>query len=474
VDRTARAFERPQTLLAARARAWWLQRYQRVVYIRGNPADYDQWRQLGCTGWSWSDVLPYFRKSENSERGESDLHGAGGPLHTSNRSLPNPLVGTFLEACGQVGIPLIDDFNGPVQEGAAPYDSTTKGGERWSVARGYLEPVMNRPNLNVITNAITQRVLFEGKRAVGVSFARGGHVETIRARREVIVCGGAVNSPQILMLSGVGPAAHVQSHGISVVADAPGVGENLQDHLDVLVRWRCTQPITLNKSAAWYRKPIVLMHWLISKEGADAGYMPTPAGAFLSSRPGLAAPDLQIHFMASQGPAHGAGGLNTEHGFQMHLCPLRPESRGTLSLASADPAAQPKLQPRYLSAPNDMEVMLAGLALVEKIAAAPAFAPFKGERMVPRPHVTTRDQWITAIREEGETLYHPVGTCKMGIDPMAVVDPQLRVNGVSGLRVVDASVMPTLVSGNTNAPTVMIAEKAADMILADAKHALAA
>lgn len=443
-----------------------------MVYIRGHASDYDHWAQLGCAGWSWDDVLPYFRRAEQSERGACELHGGDGPLHTSMRSLANPLIDAFLEAADQAGIGRTNDFNGPVMEGAGIYDSTTRQGCRWSAAKAYLEPVLKRPNLHVWTDVLVERVTIDGKRATGVALARAGKRQIVTARN-VILCGGAINSPQLLMLSGIGPAGHLRDHGITVVHDSPDVGGNLQDHLDVILQWRCTQPVSLNSNARLIAQIATLAQWMIRKTG-QGSYIPTPAGAFFSTRPGLAAPDMQIHFVAALVPPHGRGGMGPEHGFQMHVCQLRPESRGTISLKSADPRAHPAIDPNYLSAPADVETLLAGIEAARGIAQAPAFDGYRGPEAWPGDEVRERDALVSAIKEWAETIYHPVGTCRMGADPTSVLDPQLRVRGVEGLRVVDASVMPALITGNTNAPTIMIAEKASDMILGEDRARLAA
>jgi choline dehydrogenase len=443
-----------------------------MVYIRGHSSDYDRWAQMGCTGWGWDDVLPYFRKSEASERGAGEWHGGDGPLHTSTRSMPSPLIDAFLSACAEAGYALTDDFNGPVFEGAGRYDSTIKDGKRWSAARGYLTPVLDRPNLEVLTDVLVERVTFEGRRATGIAYRQRGGSRAVAAR-ETIVCGGAVNSPQLLMLSGIGPADHLRAHGIAVIHDSPDVGGNMQDHLDVIVQWTCTQPITLNRNAHLHNKLLALGRWMVGRAGSGS-YMPTPAGAFLSTRDGLAAPDIQLHFMPVIGQPHGRGSLGAEHGYSLHMCQLRPESRGSIRLKSADPAAHPAIDPNYLSAPGDLETMLAGIAITRRIGRMPALAPYRGREVWPGEAVQSRDEVIAALKAWAETIYHPVGTCRMGPDERAVVDPDLRVRGVAGLRVVDASIMPTLISGNTNAPTIMIAEKASDAILADAKQALAA
>jgi choline dehydrogenase len=435
-----------------------------MVYIRGHSSDYDRWAQLGLTGWGWADVLPYFRKSEHSDRGATDFHGEGGPLHTSVKgALPHILNDAFLDAAEQAGYRRTDDFNGPQFEGAGFYDATIKNGSRFSAAKAYLTAAVKaRPNLEIRTDIQVERVTFDGKRASGIAYKRAGVAETALGR-EVILCGGAVNSPQLLMLSGIGPAAHLVEMGVPVLVDSPDVGGNLQDHLDMIVQYDCSQPITLNGNSTLFNKVKALGLWMFAKTGNGA-HMPTPTGAFLSSREGLAAPDLQIHFMPYRGAPHGRGTMNPSHGYQMHICQLRPESRGTIRLASPDPLVFPAIDPRYLTAPEDVETLYRGVEMAREIGRQPAFDAYRIGETWPGPAGKDRDSTIAAMRSWGETIYHPVGSCRMGADQDAVVDGHLRVNGVEGLRVVDASVMPYLVSGNTNAPTIMIAEKAADLI----------
>ncbi len=435
-----------------------------MVYIRGHSSDYDRWAQLGLTGWGWADVLPYFRKAENSDRGSDEFHGTGGPLHTSTKgALPHVLNDVFLTAAVQAGYRRTSDFNGPQFEGAGFYDATIKDGSRFSAAKAYLTPeVKARTNLEIRTNVQVERVTFDGKRASGIQCTRAGRSEHLAAR-EVILCGGAVNSPQLLQLSGIGPAAHLREMGIEVVHDSADVGGNLQDHLDMIVQWECSQPVTLNNNSKFLNKMKALGLWVFAKTGNGA-HMPTPTGAFLSSREGLAAPDLQIHFMPVRGAPHGRGEMSAGHGYQMHVCQLRPESRGTIRLASPDPLAHPAIDPRYLTAPEDVETLYRGVEMARAIGRQAAFDAYRAAELWPTDAVQGREAIVAAMRQWGETIYHPVGTCRMGADQDAVVDGRLRVNGVEGLRVVDASVMPYLVSGNTNAPTIMIAEKAADLI----------
>ncbi|WP_448578369.1 GMC family oxidoreductase [Thermaurantiacus sp.] len=438
-----------------------------MVYIRGHASDYDRWAQAGCTGWGWADVLPWFLKSEDSDRGASAWHGSGGPLATTRRMLPHELNHAFIKAATETGIPATDDFNGPQMEGAGSYDSTIRGGQRWSAARAYLTPeVRRRPNFRIITGALAERVLFEGRRATGVAY-RAPEGPAKVAARQVILSGGAINSPQLLMLSGVGPAAHLKSLGIEVVADRAQVGRNLQDHLDVIVQWRCTRPITLNGNANPVTRIVSALKWIIGKTG-NASYMPTAAGAFVATREGLAAPDIQMHFMPVMGNAHGVGGVAAEHGYQVHVCQVRPESRGAIWLKSADPAGHPAIDPDYLSAPEDVATLMKGIAIARAIGRAPALAAYNGGEAWPGDGVEG-DALLAKIRQWAETIYHPVGTCRMGSDAQAVCTPDLLVNGVEGLMVVDASVMPFLVSGNTNAPTIMIAEKTAAALRARLK-----
>jgi choline dehydrogenase len=445
-----------------------------MVYIRGCPSDYDHWRQLGCAGWAWDDVKPYFLRSEDSARGASEHHGTGGPLHTERNPLPHPLVSAFLEAGQQCGHAISEDFNGAQFEGVGAYDNTTKNGARWSAANGYLDPVRHRSNLIIITGALVERIAFEQKRAVAVRVRCKNESLTFLARREIILSGGAINSPQLLLLAGIGPAAHLQDHGIEVLRNLPAVGSNMQDHLDLLLQWKISNGTSLNAHAHFPANMLLGMNWMLRKRGLGS-YAPTPTGGFLKTRPELETPDIQLHLLAGLSKPHGVESeLKQAEGYQIHVCQLRPESRGTIRLASNDPAAHPKIDPNYLSAPEDIETQLRGLAITRAIGNAPAFARFAQQEIWPGPEVHSRDALIEAIKNSGETIYHPVGTCRMGHDPDSVVDLRLKVRGVEGLRVVDASVMPRLISGNTNAPTIMIAEKASDMILADARQAVAA
>jgi choline dehydrogenase len=446
-----------------------------MVYIRGAASDYDHWRQLGCTGWGWDEVKPYFLRSEDSARGASDHHGAGGALHTENNPLSHPLVDAFLAAGSQCGHAHTRDFNGVQFEGVGCYDTTTKNGERWSAARGYLHPVMGRRNLTVLTETQVQRVTFAGLRASGVALRHKGQQRQVTARCEVILAGGAINSPQLLMHSGIGPGEHLRDFGIEVIADRAHVGSNMQDHLDMLLQWTIANGASLNASARFPSNLLVGMNWMFRKKGIGI-HTPTPAGAFLKTRPELETPDIQLHLLAGYGLPHGIASESHKklQGYQIHVCQLRPESRGTIRLDGHDPDALPRIDPNYLSAAEDIETQLRGITFARAIGNAPAFGQFAPTEIWPGTQVKDRDQMIEAMKNGGETIYHPVGTCRMGPDPDSVVDLDLRVRGVECLRVVDASVMPRLISGNTNAPTIMIAEKASDMILAAQKRMEAA
>ena len=433
-----------------------------MIYIRGNRADYDSWRELGNVGWGFAEVLPYFKKSENQERGASEFHGVGGPVNVADPRYVNPLTRAFLAAAEEIGIARNSDFNGAEQDGAALYQVTQKNGARWSAADGYLQPARERSNLTLLTGAHATRVLMEGKRAVGVAFLRGGVAEEACADREVILAGGTVNSPQLLMLSGIGPASELKAAGISTMHDLPGVGKNLQDHPMVSVAYLCTQKISLDGAETLGN----FLRWLVWKNGPLASNV-AEAGLFLRTRVGLAVPDLQLLF----GPAYYRGhGLvrRKEHCFGFGPTLITPESRGEISLRSANPLDAPAIRANYLSTDADLRTMIAGVRLARRLAHAKSFDQFRGEELHPGAAMTSDAEIAEFLRNELETLYHPVGTCKMGVDGLAVVDAQLRVRGIEGLRVVDASIMPRVPAGNTNAPVIMIAEKASEMIRAGA------
>lgn len=439
-----------------------------LLYLRGQREDFDHWRQLGNAGWSFDDVLPYFRRSEDQERGEDELHGVGGPLAVTNVRDPHPLCEAFIEAAQQAGYPRNDDFNGATQEGAGYFQLTARNGRRCSTAVGYLKPARKRHNLVVASEALATRVLFDGKRATGVEYMQGGKRITARAEGEVILAGGAFNSPQLLQLSGIGPADLLRQHGIDVIADMQGVGADLQDHFQGRIQYRCTSPITMNDTVnSWSRSIAAGLNYALARKGIlaiGAGY----AGAFLRTDPALASPDVQIHLIIFSAEKLGAG-LHNFPGFTMSVCQLRPESRGTVHIKSADPSAPPAIQPRYLSAQLDRDTMVAGMKQMRQIMAQPAMAHFIAEERNPGPHRASDDDLLAYLRETGTTIFHPTSTCRMGSDPKAVVDERLRVRGFDRLRVADGAIMPTVVSGNTNAAIVMIGEKAADMILQDAR-----
>lgn len=436
-----------------------------MVYTRGHARDYDLWRQLGNPGWSYSDVLPYFKRAEHSNRDDTVFHGHDGPLHVQKSNRENdPLLDVFVKAGNEAGHPLTEDFNGAQQEGFARYEHTIQGSKRCSAARAYLYPALDRDNLVAETDAHTTRILFEGTRVTGLEYVQNGETKQVRIARELILSGGAINSPQLLLLSGVGDADYLAKWGIKAVADVKGVGRNLQDHLGVVSQFRSTQPITLHRSASLWKVLAAGMAYTFFGKG-DASFPPTAGGAFIKTRPELDMPDMQLHYVSvAMTDPHGREGITKDHGFSCIVYPCRPESRGYLALKSLDPFDAPLLQPNYLSTEGDRRAMREGLRKTEEIFRQKAFDPYRGERLKPPAGVETDDELDAWIRKTAETLYHPVGTCKMGTDEHAVVDPELRVRGVEGLRVVDASVMPTLIGSNTNAPTIMIAEKASDYI----------
>ena len=429
-----------------------------MIYMRGNRRDYDRWRELGNAGWGYADVLPYFKKAENQERGASDYHGVGGPLNVMDRRYTNPLSLTFIEAGVELGWPRNDDFNGASQEGFGDFQVTQRAGMRCSAAVAYLHPVLGRPNLTVETNATVAAVLFEGTRAVGVAYLKDGERHEARANREVVLSGGAINSPQLLLLSGVGPADALRALGIGVVADLPGVGGNLQDHPAVGVCIQSTQPVSLFEAETAEN----LQEFAQNQRGPFTSNV-GETGAFLKTDAAKEEPDLQYHFAPVYYIDHGFTPA-TEHGFTIAPTLVTPESRGRISLRSTDPTQPPEIVANYLASDADLRTLVEGVKLARRLADTRAFAPYRGDEILPGPQAQSDDALAEFVRERAESLYHPAGTCKMGSDEAAVVDDQLRVRGVEGLRVVDASIMPVVVNANTNAPTIMIAERAADLI----------
>ena len=437
-----------------------------MIYLRGQRADYDGWAAAGNPGWSFEDVLPYFRCAEHNERGADALHGQGGPLNVMDLRSPNRHGRAFIEAARQDGLALNADFNGPEQEGVGPYQVTHRNGERCSAAKAYLTPALTRDNLQVITGAHATRLLLEGRRAVGVEYIQGGVLKTLRATREVIVSSGALQSPQLLMLSGIGAADHLRQHGIPVVHDLPGVGTHLHDHVDVVQV--VDAPQLKDLFGLSFSGAVNLLRGILEWRRSRSGMLTTnfaEAGAFLRSDPALAAPDLQLHFVIGKLIDHGRKtvfGL----GYSCHVCLLQPQSRGSVRLASAEPLAAPLIDPNFFGEPNDLARLVLGFKRMRRILAQPALAGLGGRELAASANAQSDEAIVQFIRSHADTIYHPVGSCRMGNGPLDVVDAQLRVHGLQGLRVVDASIMPRIVSGNTNAPTIMIAEKAAELIRA--------
>ena len=436
-----------------------------LIYIRGQKQDFDLWRQLGNTGWSYDDVLPYFRLAEDQEHGADEFHGAGGPLSVTDLRTPHELHDAFIAAAQELGHPFNRDFNGAEQEGVGPLQVTVRGRRRCSAALAYLRPAMRRSNLTVLTHALAHRVVLEDRRAVGVEYARGGGRHIARARAEVLLAGGSINSPQLLQLSGIGPAALLSGLGIAVTHDLAGVGENLQDHIGARVIYRCNHANTMNEiyHSLWRRAEAGLQYALGKSGPLMTGA--APIGLFLRTREGLASPDVQYQFLAGSAPKAGEP-MHEFPGCSLVAIPCRPESRGWLRIASADPAAPPAIQPNYFATQNDRDTMVAALRIGRALFATRAMAPLVSEEVMPGLATQSDEAWCAHVAATAGTTFHPTSTCMMGPDERAVVDTELRVKGIGGLRVIDASVMPTVISGNTNAATIMIGEKGAAMIRA--------
>ena len=439
-----------------------------LVYIRGQKQDYDHWRQLGNEGWSYDDVLPFFKKAEDQERGSDDYHASGGPLAVSDIRDKREICDAFVEAAQQAGIPKNNDFNGRDQEGVGNFQTTSRNGLRCSTATAYLKPIKNRPNLRIETDAMVLNILFDGKRASGIRFRQQGQEKTVSAGGGIVLAGGAINSPQLLQLSGIGPAEHLRAHGIDVLHDSPGVGRDLQDHYQTRIVMELNRPLSVNDDV---NNPLRLaltgLRYALFRRGPmtfSAGHV----GVFTKVLPQSATPDAQVHFIPFSATKYG-GGLHPYSGVTASVCQLRPESRGEVMIASPDPLQHPKITPNYLSTEYDRRIMVEGLKMVRRIAHAPAFARHVKMEREPGAENVADETLLAYAREKGNTIFHPTSTCRMGSDNRAVVDSQLRVHGVEGLRVADCSVMPSVISGNTNAPAVMIGEKCAHMILEDAR-----
>jgi choline dehydrogenase len=435
-----------------------------MVYVRGNAGDYDYWAANGASGWSYADVLPYFLRMEQSHGGQAGWRGTDGPLHVTRGPRKNPLYHAFVDAGVQAGYERTDDYNGEQQEGFGPMEQTVWRGRRWSTANAYLRPALRRPNVT-LRHGLVQRVLFEGNKAVGVEMKTGGRVQQLRAGKEVILSASSINSPKILMLSGVGDSQQLQSHGIDVVAHRPGVGQNLQDHLELYFQVECRQPITLYSKLNLFSKAMIGARWLFFKSGLGASNH-FESAAFIRSAAGVEYPDIQYHFLPVAIRYDGKSAA-PGHGFQMHVGPMRSESRGAVTLRSADPAAAPKILFNYMTAENDYRDFRQCLKLTRELLQQEAFKPFAGAEIAPGADVQSDDELDQFIRDHCESAYHPCGTCRMGesSDASAVVDTSCRVIGVEALRVVDCSVFPRITNGNLNAPTIVTAEKASDAIL---------
>lgn len=435
-----------------------------MVYVRGHAHDFDHWAESGAAGWSYADVLPYFKRMEHSHGGEAGWRGTNGPMHVQRGRRDNPLFHAFVDAGKQAGFEVTEDYNGAKQEGFGAMEQTIHNGRRWSTANAYLRPALKRRNVSLV-NGFARRVVIENQRATGVEITRRGKTEIVRARREVIVAASSINSPKLLMLSGIGPAQHLKDHGIAVVADRAGVGQNLQDHMEVYIQQESLKPITLNSKLGLFSKARIGAQWLFFKTG-DGATNHFESAAFVRSKPGVDYPDIQYHFLPAairyDGKAAAKG-----HGFQAHVGPMRSKSRGSVTLRSSDPLEKPKIVFNYMSHPDDWADFRHAVRLTREIFGQAALDPYRGREISPGAHVQSDEAIDDFLREHAESAFHPCGTCKMGAasDPMAVVDPQCRVIGVEGLRVADSSIFPRVTNGNLNGPSIMTGEKASDHIL---------
>jgi choline dehydrogenase len=438
-----------------------------MVYVRGHARDYDNWEEQGATGWAYKNVLPYFERMETSHGGQDGWRGTDGPLHVTRGPRKNPLYHAFVEAGQQAGFEMTEDYNGEKQEGFGPMEMTVHNGRRWSAANAYLKPALKRPNLTMVSG-LARRVLFDGKRATGIEIARGSSVETVTANREVILAASSINSPKLLKLSGIGPAAELAQHGIEVLADRPGVGANLQDHLELYIQQECTQPISLYSKLNLFSKGLIGLEWLLFKSGLGATNH-FESAAFLRSKAGVEYPDIQYHFLPVAIRYDGKAPAKS-HGFQAHVGPMRSKSRGSVTLRSADPNDAPVIQFNYMSHEDDWADFRHCIRLTRNIFGQDAFTPYRGREISPGEDVASDEQLDAFISEAVESAYHPSGTCRMGAteDPMAVVDPECRVIGVEGLRLADSSIFPRIPNGNLNGPSIMVGEKASDHILGKA------
>lgn len=447
-----------------------------MIYVRGNRHDYDRWAQMGLSGWSYDEILPAFRRSEGHIQRQDDFHNNDGELTVCRARGKNVLRDVFIKAGTEAGYPANDDFNGAEQDGFGNFDFTIRDGKRWSTSFAFLKPVADRSNLTVETNALTNRIVVENGRAVGVEISQRGQTRTIRAEREIILCAGTVNSPQLMMISGIGPPEELAKHGIETVHALSGVGKNLQDHVDCVMVYECTQPVSLFKDLRADKLAWSLVEGMLFGRGIATTF-PYEAGAFLQSRPGLSAPDIQLHFMPAleksanlhfPNPFKPKPAVEADHGFTLRVGPVNPESRGEITLRSADPTAAPLIQANYLQSEFDINTMIRGIRLTRDVIGQKAFEPYRGKELSPGPDALSDRELTEWLRATAMTTFHPVGTCKMGDGEDAVVDARLKVHGIDGLRIADASIMPVISSGNTNAPAIMIGERAAEFILDNA------